>query len=343
MTNEELTYYNRHLKLAGFGLEAQQKLKQAKVLVIGAGGLGCPVLQYLATAGVGYIGIIDHDIVELHNLHRQILYNHQDVGKSKAATAAAKITVLQPLITCLAMNEKFSPDNALTIIREYDVVIDGTDNFETRYLVNDACVIAGKPLISGSINDFSGQLSVFNYQKGPTYRCLYPEAPGDDECTSCSINGVLNVLPGIIGTQMANEAIKVITGYGEALSGKVLVMDVSANQYQSFKIDPIPENRQIATLQSFRSQLPLISKEEIKQLLSQQPNTRLIDVREPWEFEDHNIGGENIPLSKLPEHRESIVASKTPLIFLCQSGKRSQIALNLFQDRGLLLTAGYLA
>lgn len=338
MTKEEVSYYDRHIRLDGFGPEAQQRLKGAKVLVVGAGGLGCPVLLYLATAGVGKITVLDDDVIATHNLHRQVLFSAADVGKKKALVATEKMRTLQPLVTVEAVEDRLTAENALPLIRNYDVVVDGTDNFETRYLANDACVLAGKPLVSGAIHQFSGQVSVFNFRGGPTYRCLYPEAPGEEDCTSCSVNGVLNVLPGIVATTMVNEVIKVITGYGEVLSGKVLVIDIRRNQYQLLHFALSPENHNIAALVSGP---PFLKGEAaVRKFLQANPASKLIDVREEWEFEEDNMGGEHIPLGSLSGEKERIVQSQVgTLIFLCRSGKRSKAACALFERSGPQLVA----
>src|SRR5690606_11471503 len=218
-------YYDRQIKLTGFGESAQKKLQQARVLGIGAGGLGCPTLQDLATAGVGHIGSSCGDLTAMHNLHRQMRFSREDIGHSKACVAVKKLKQLQPAIQLKSHPFSLSAANALDIISQYDLIVDGSDNFNTRYLVNDACVISGKAFVSGAVHDYTGQLSVFNYNEGPTYRCLYPDAPDPDYCHSCSINGIVSVSPGIVGLLMANEVIKVVTTYGDVLSGKLLTID----------------------------------------------------------------------------------------------------------------------
>lgn len=238
LSTKELQRYLRQIMLPEIGLEGQQKLQQAKVLVVGAGGLGCPVLQYLAAAGVGTIGIVDDDVVDVTNLHRQILYTMADLGKHKATTAAEKLSLLNPYIQLHPITERLSADNAIKWIREYDLVIDGSDNFDTRYLVNDSCVQLDKPFVSGSILAFEGQVSVFNYQGGPTYRCLFPEP---SEAASCTVNGVLGILPGIIGTYMANEALKIIGHIGETLSGKLMVVNALHNTTRVFNFERQPQ------------------------------------------------------------------------------------------------------
>ncbi|RMI26214.1 MAG: molybdopterin-synthase adenylyltransferase MoeB, partial [Calditrichaeota bacterium] len=229
-TPEELARYHRHIIIPEFGIEGQQKLKAARVLVVGTGGLGSPLLLYLAAAGVGTLGIVDFDVVEDSNLHRQVLFNQQDLGMPKVEAAKKRLMALNPHIEVVTYNTRLTSANALEIIRDYDVVADGTDNFPTRYLVNDACVLLGKPNVYASIFQFEGQVSVFNYvdkngEVGPNYRCLYPEPPPPGLVPNCAEGGVLGVLPGIIGCLQANEVIKVITGIGEPLSGRLLIFD----------------------------------------------------------------------------------------------------------------------
>ena len=209
---QEFLRYNRQTILPEIGDEGQSKLKNAKVLVIGAGGLGCPILQYIATAGVGTIGIVDFDKIEIHNLHRQILYTENEIGNSKAVTAKSVLEKLNPLISVIVFEEKLTIDNALKIIQEFDIIVDGCDNFTTRYLVNDTCVALGKPLVYGSILGFEGQLAVFNHQGSKNLRDLFPEPPNPNDVPNCSLNGVLGTLPGMIGTMMAHETLKLIIG-----------------------------------------------------------------------------------------------------------------------------------
>ena len=332
LSKGEEQYFDRHLKLAGFGREAQQRLKAANVLVVGAGGLGCPVMQYLATAGVGHIGVIDPDTVSYHNLHRQVLFTPDDVGKSKAETVAKRLSAQQPLVRFSTYTEALTAENALPIIAAYDLVVDGTDNFETRYLVNDACVIQGKPFVSGAIDRYTGQVSVFNYQEGPTYRCLFPEPP--DECGSCSIDGVLNVLPGIVGTLMTNEVLKVAGGYGEVLSGKLLVIDTRSNGFQVFEFLPVEENKNIRALRDQYTPVPMDSA--VSDIPLQYADALLVDVREPWEYEEgHGEAHINIPLHELPSRVDELVASERAVVFFCTSGKRSRMAVELVKGHGV--------
>lgn len=333
---DEQSYYQRQTSLPELGLEGQQKLRDARVLVIGAGGLGCPALTYLAAAGVGTLGIIDFDRVEISNLHRQILFTVADVGRFKAEVAAERLRLLNPHVQIVTHLEGLTRENALSIITEYDLVVDGSDNFPTRYLVNDACVLLNRPLVFGSIYKFEGQVSVFNYQNGPTYRCLYPTPPGEGEVPNCAEVGVLGVLPGIIGSLQAVEAIKIITGLGEVLSGKILLYDALRTSFQTFRFAARPDSRNFTTLQDdygTTCAIPAVGLEEIEfeeleQILQQRTPPLLIDVREPEEYERFTIGGTNWPLKTLTQ-RISELHSHTDLILCCQSGIRSRKAYEL--------------
>jgi len=325
---EELKLYNRQIILPELGITGQEKLKAASVLMIGAGGLGCPVLQYLVAAGVGHIGIVDDDVVDISNLHRQILYSIADVGKPKAETAKQKLEWLNPFVKLTAYEERLSTNNAASLISGYDLIIDGSDNFTTRYLVNDTCVALNKPLVFGSIFKFEGQISVFNYQDGPNYRDVFPKPPPENEVPNCDEAGVIGVLPGIIGTYMANEAIKIICCIGETLSGKLFSMNALDTSMSVYKIArqkqailaPATANHTISVDRE-------ISMETLSSWLTENPDEIcIIDVRETYEFDDYNIGGINIPLYELQESAGIIPANKK-LIFICQAGQRSKIAL----------------
>ncbi|MDN3580891.1 molybdopterin-synthase adenylyltransferase MoeB [Mucilaginibacter flavus] len=332
LEREELKRYSRQVILPELGMEGQQKLKAAKVLMIGAGGLGCPVLQYLAAAGVGTIGIVDDDVVDISNLHRQILYSTADIGKPKAKTAKQKLGLLNPFINIVAYQQRITNDNAAQLFKQYDLVIDGSDNFPTRYLVNDTCVALLKPLVFGSIFKFEGQVSVFNYQNGPNYRDVFPEPPPEDEVPNCSEIGVIGVLPGIIGTYMANEAIKVVCGIGETLSGRLLTIDALNNSTTVFKITaqqptksqlPVQEERPVGIV---NDEIPIAV---LNTWLTETPDSvYLVDVREDYEFEDHNIGGINISLYNLHDYISTFPTNKK-LVFVCQTGKRSKMAVNI--------------
>ncbi|TBO43136.1 HesA/MoeB/ThiF family protein [Pedobacter kyonggii] len=326
LVKEELNRYNRQMILPELGPAGQEKLKAAKVLVIGAGGLGCPVLQYLAAAGIGRIGIVDDDVVALSNLHRQILYNHTDIGQPKAKTAAAKLQLLNPHVGLSAYNERLSADNAANICQDYDLVIDCSDNFTTRYLVNDTCVTLGKTLIFGSILQFEGQVAVFNQQGSTNYRDLYPAPPTEN--INCIEGGVIGILPGIIGLYMANEALKLICGIGETLSGKLMTVNALNNAVLVFKIT---QEKQAETTKTEANIEPIkeLDKATLDQWLSESPDeVFLIDVRESYEHEDDNIGGINLPLYELTNLLTAIPKNKKVVCY-CQTGQRSKMAVQL--------------
>jgi adenylyltransferase/sulfurtransferase len=349
---EELNRYNRHIILPQFGIEGQQKLKAAKVLVVGSGGLGSPLLLYLAAAGIGTIGIIDFDVVDEGNLQRQVLFNNNDLKKPKAIQAAEKIKALNPYIHVTVYNDKITSANAMGIIKDYDIVADGTDNFPTRYLVNDACVLSGKPYVYGSVFQFEGQLSLFNYKNangeaGPNYRDLYPTPPPPELIPDCASGGVLGVLPGIIGSMQALEVIKAITGIGENLSEKFLVFDALAATSKTFTIrrtadNPLNgKNPTITSLIDYDAFCNIKSNDNIKQITAEElfylqssgEDFQLIDVREPNEYAAYNIGGELISLKDVLENIGKINRNKKVVIH-CQSGSRSAQAINLLQQNG---------
>ncbi len=337
MTTEELKRYNRHIILPEIGLEGQQKLKQAKVLVIGAGGLGCPVLQYLTAAGVGTLGIVDEDKVDESNLQRQILYTTNDVGKSKAETAAERLKAQNPFCEFKVHGVRLTAANAVEVISGYDIVVDGSDNFPTRYLVNDACVMLNKPLVFGSVFKFEGQVSVFNYKGGATYRCLYPVPPDADEVPNCSDIGVLGVLPGIAGLLQANEVIKIITGGGEVLSGKLLRFDALSMNFEAFTFGLNPDNHKINSFADYDMFCGIgvkeISADELKEKIRMNEKMQIIDVREPAEYEVKNIGALSIPLRELVENLDKIQRD-IPVVVHCQGGSRSKKAVALLIEKG---------
>ncbi len=290
LSSDEIARYQRHLLLEGFGLAAQEKLKGASVLVIGAGGLGCPVLLYLAAAGVGRITLLDADVVDVSNLQRQVLFTTGDVGRPKAEVAAERLRALNPHIVIAAQLARFNRGNALVLVAAHDLVVDGSDNFATRYLVNDACVLGGRPFVYGAIQGFEGQASVFNFKGGPTYRCLFPEPPPAGAAPNCAEAGVLGVLPGLVGTVQATEAIKVLTGIGEPLSGRLWLWDALAmmSRIIRFAADPVarvvtelpPEDYGVTcAVQTVSVSPDEISADELRANL----NVQLIDVREDWE------------------------------------------------------------
>ena len=346
-THDELQRYSRHLILPEFNIEGQRKLKNAKVLVVGAGGLGCPMLMYLTAAGVGTIGVVDFDVVERSNLQRQVLFTEEDIGMSKAKTAVARLSKQNPDINFNILNTKLSSDNAFEIIKKYDVVADGTDNFPTRYLVNDACVLLNKPNVHGSIFRFEGQVSVFNYTdkngvQGPQYRDIFPSPPPPGLVPSCAEGGVLGVLPGIIGSMQANEIIKVLTGIGEPLAGKLFIFDALSFEMRTMKIRKNPDLMPITQLIDYedfcnpsleQSSVEEILAKELNAVINEDKNIQIIDVREPREYELGNIGGISIPLSDL-ENRLNEISSNGKTVVVCRSGVRSQKAIQKLQKNG---------
>lgn len=329
MVAQTLKRYDRQLILPEIGITGQQKLQDAKVLVIGAGGLGCPVLLYLAGAGIGKIGIVDDDVADLSNLHRQVLYNMADIGHKKADVAADKLRLLNPQIELIPFAVRLTAENAVGIISQYDLVIDGSDNFPTRYLVNDTCVALNKVLVFGSVYQFEGQVSVFNFNGGPDYRSVYPEAPLPEDTQNCGESGVLGTLPAAIGSIMANEALKVICGFGEVLSGQLLLFNALNNDMQLFKFreSPVKKNTE-NELSPSPATIPEITLAQLKEWKDQQDAYQLIDVREIYEYEEFNVGGINIPLYRLNDHLDALSAHKR-IVFCCSSGKRSKIAIQL--------------
>jgi sulfur-carrier protein adenylyltransferase/sulfurtransferase len=338
---EEIKRYNRHLILPEIGYAGQEKLKAAKVLVIGAGGLGCPVLQYLAAAGVGTIGIVDDDVVDFSNLQRQILFSTADVGRKKAEVAAEKLALLNPFVSVQVFPVRLTTENAAELFKPYDFIIDGSDNFPTRYLVNDTCVVLDKALVFGSVFKFDGQVAVFNYHGGPTYRCLYPTPPAPDESPNCADIGVLGVLPGLIGLYMANEVIKLVCGVGTSLSGKLLVLDALENRTNIFTVRRSAAAGQSATLpvatESCQAPKPAVAQVSVMELTDwleqEEDKPYLIDVREPKEYEAYNLGGINIPFSELPEQLAQLPPAAT-IVFCCATGQRSLVAATLLRDTG---------
>ncbi|MCH7403398.1 molybdopterin-synthase adenylyltransferase MoeB [Belliella kenyensis] len=344
METSEMNRYSRQIILPEFGLEGQHQLKNAKVLIIGAGGLGCPILQYLTSSGVGHIGIVDDDQVSESNLHRQILYDDSDLGKPKVVVAAEKLTRLNPFVKIDSHGIRLSQDNAKDIFVKYDLVIDGSDNFTTRYLVNDTCVALGKPLIFGSILKFEGQVSVFNYQNGPQYRDLFPDPPAEHEVPNCSEIGVIGILPGLIGMYMSYEAIKVICKLGETLSGKLLVINTLKNQHFLFNIQKKNNLSEIKTHIDEQPPYVEIKAEEFLRIRNNaSKDILLVDVRESHEHLAHNLGGINIPLNSLSQRYKDIPIGKS-IVLYCQRGIRSRSAAsflsNMYQGKIYSLSGG---
>lgn len=335
--------YRRHLQLAEIGEAGQQRLRAARVLVVGAGGLGCPILQYLAAAGVGTLGLADADKVELTNLPRQILYGPEDVGQLKVEAAARALQRLNELNTYQLHPLRVSPDNVRELVAGYDVVVDGSDNFPTRYLLNDACVSLGRPLVSGAIYKFEGQVSVFNYEGGPSYRCLFPEPPGAAEAPDCNTTGVLNVLPGLIGTVQATEALKVVLGLGDVLSGRLWLLDTLTFQSRTlrFKRDAVQSAINLDTASpadyfdaSCTPAPAALTADELRQWLATPAPPLLLDVRGPLEFQRRHLpGAVLLPLPTLAA-RAAEVPRTRPVVVYCQSGVRSAQAVALLQGLG---------
>lgn len=328
MTQKQSERYSRHLRLRDFGEEAQQRLLQAKILVIGAGGLGCPVLQYLAAAGVGNIGLMDDDIISLSNLHRQVLYTTNDIGKLKVNVAAERLKAMNDDVLITPIPHRLTAANAAQYVSTYDVIIDTTDNIPARYHINDACVKYNKPLVYGAIFRWEGQVTVFNYQEGPTYRCLFPEPPGA-MVLSCDEEGVVGALPGLIGTYQALEVIKIITGKGQVLNGRMLCINVDTNSQYFFSF----KRREEAVRAAYEiSDITEVDAREFKNLMSME-NIQLVDVRTPAEFAVQNAGGLNIPLDTISAHFEQIKTYPS-LLVVCQSGVRSPEAIRVLRAQG---------
>ncbi|MBG8554290.1 molybdopterin-synthase adenylyltransferase MoeB [Hymenobacter guriensis] len=356
LTSEERQRYRRHLQLPEIGEAGQEKLKAARVLVVGAGGLGCPVLQYLAAAGVGTLGIVDADVVDASNLQRQILYGPADLGQPKAETAARAVHRLNPLVQTDVYGCRATLGNVRELVRKYDVVVDGSDNFPTRYLLNDACVSLGKPLISAAIYKFEGQVSVFNYQGGPTYRCLFPQAPSADEAPNCAATGVLGVLPGLVGTAQATETLKVLLGMGEVLSGRLWLFDALTFQTRTLRFARRPGqaaiNLETANPADYAdlcgAGVNQISPAELRQQLESSHPPFLLDVREPEEYAaGHLPGATLLPLGSIGQG-VGAVPRHHPVVVYCRSGARSRRAVEQLQTEFgfanlLNLEGGFLA
>jgi adenylyltransferase/sulfurtransferase len=322
--------YSRHLLLSEIGEKGQMALANAKVLVIGAGGLGCPVLQYLAGAGVGHITIIDNDEVDVTNLQRQVLFTHADIGKPKAQIAAQRLTQLNPYIQITPIVDLLSTQNAVELFSQHDIIVDGTDNFPTRYLINDAAVLANRPVVYGSIFKFEGQVSVFNYNNGPTYRCLFPEPPAPGQVPNCSQIGVLGVLPGVVGTAQATQVINIIAGIGEPLAGKLWMYNALNMNVQTIQFAKNPNihithlQNEYQTLCGLPAPNEQISYQELQEL--DVPYT-LLDVRSTQQHQQHNIGGINIPLTNLKEQATNLPTNQ-PIVVYCNKGITSAAAIH---------------
>ena len=353
LSRDEISRYARHLIIPDVGIDGQKRLKAARVLLVGAGGLGSPLALYLAAAGVGHIGIVDFDVVDVTNLQRQILHGTKDVGRSKLASARERIADINPFVELTTYETALTSQNALGIIEKYDLVVDGTDNFPTRYLVNDACVMLGKPNVYGSVFRFEGQASVFSTKDGPCYRCLFPEPPPPGTVPSCAEGGVLGVLPGLIGTIQATEAIKLILGIGEPLVGRLLLVDALGAQFRTVKVRKNPacpacgthEITELIDYDEFcgmkpeagsrkpEDAMPEITPLELAERL-RAGDIDLIDVREPHEWDIAHIPGARlIPLGNLPAAVPSLDRTRD-IVVQCRSGARSGRAVRLLQAAG---------
>lgn len=329
--------YIRQTSLKDFGDESQDLLLKSSVLVVGAGGLGIPVLQYLNSMGVGTLGIVEGDKIELSNLQRQVIYNEKDIGRAKLEVISDRLRAQNSDTLILGHDTFLTRDNALAIISDYDVIVDATDNFPTRYLINDACVILGKPFVYGALHGYEAQLSVFNYQNGPTYRCLFPNMPAKEEIPDCNINGVLGVIPGIVGSLQALEVVKIISHKEKVLSGVLLIYNGLDQSFLKIKFPVINENKEIHTLGDYyfshENELTnSISAAEFHLIIENETPLQIIDVRTWNEFEKNHLANTiNIPIEEIDiRHRE--IDFSNPVYIICQTGNRSRIAQHKLQN-----------
>ena len=355
LTKDDLSRYSRHLILPEVGEEGQRKLKAARVLCVGTGGLGSPLALYLAAAGVGTLGLVDFDVVDASNLQRQIIHSTADIGRKKLDSAEEKLKALNPDLNVVKHDTLLTSANALDILKDYDVIADGTDNFPTRYLVNDACVLLGKPNAYGSIFRFEGQASVFATEDGPCYRCLYPEPPPPGLVPSCAEGGVLGILPGLIGVIQATETIKLILGKGEPLIGRLLLVDALNMRFRELKLRKNPECpvcgehpmvTKLIDYQQFcgiapaakeesavKNGVPQISVKELKRRMDAGEDLFILDVREPFEYQIANIGGKLIPMNDVPQRLAEIDRDRE-IIVHCKMGGRSQRIAEFLKQSG---------
>ncbi|MHB1023594.1 MAG: molybdopterin-synthase adenylyltransferase MoeB [Acidobacteriaceae bacterium] len=358
LSNDEIARYSRHLILPEVGMEGQQKLKAARVLCVGTGGLGSPLALYLAAAGIGTLGLVDFDVVDSSNLQRQIIHSTKDVGRPKIDSAAEKLKALNPHMNIIKFETMLHSSNALEIMKDFDIIADGTDNFQTRYLVNDACVILGKPNAYGSIFRFEGQASVFATEDGPCYRCLYPEPPPPGLVPSCAEGGVLGILPGLVGVIQASEVIKLILGIGEPLIGKLLLVDTLGMNFRTLKLRKNPEcpvcgtNPTVTELIDYdqfcgvtphkeepeatvQNGIPQLSVEGLKKKLDAGEDVFVLDVREPHEYQIVNISGYLLPLGEVGQRIAELDAHRErEVVVQCKSGARSQRAAEYLKQVG---------
>jgi adenylyltransferase/sulfurtransferase len=365
LNKDEILRYSRHLIMPEVAMEGQQKLKAARVLCIGAGGLGSPLALYLAAAGVGTLGLVDFDVVDYTNLQRQVLHHTSDVGRPKLDSAIDKLNAINPFVQTERFETMLTSANALEIFRGFDIIADGTDNFATRYLVNDACVLSGKPNVYASIFRFEGQASVFATEAGPCYRCLYPEPPPPGLVPSCAEGGVLGVLPGLLGVIQATEVIKLILGAGDSLIGRLLLVDALAMRFRELRVRKNPDcpvcgtNPTVKELIDYNqfcgirgedapsdAKVPEIQPAELKRRLDAGEDIFVLDVREPHEYQICNLGGHLIPLGDLPKRIHELDSSRE-IVVHCKSGARSAKAVDFLRQSGFKrasnLTGGILA
>src|ERR1700754_2966200 len=381
LNNDEIARYSRHLILPEVGMEGQQKLKAAKVLCVGTGGLGSPLAFYLAAAGVGTLGLVDFDVVDSSNLQRQIIHSTKDIGRPKLDSAEEKLKALNPYMKIVKYNTMLASNNAMEIFKDFDIVADGTDNFQTRYLVNDACVLSGKPNVYGSIFRFEGQASVFATEQGPCYRCLYPEPPPPGLVPSCAEGGVLGILPGLVGVMQATEVVKLILGIGDPLIGRLLLIDSLGMRFRELKLRKNPDcpacgtheinelidydqfcgiekPTSVGPLEVARDKavadaavvdgIPQVSVETLKKKLDANEDVFVLDVREPHEYQIANLGAPLIPVGSIESRLTELADRKNDEIIVhCRSGARSQKAALALKAAGFTnvsnLTGGILA
>src|ERR1035437_8776371 len=355
LSNDEILRYSRHLIMHEVAMDGQRKLKAAKVLCIGAGGLGSPLALYLTAAGVGTLGLVDYDVVDYTNLQRQIIHSTNDVGRKKLDSASDKLKALNPFLNLRTFDMKLTSANALDLFREFDIVADGTDNFPTRYLINDACVLTGKPNVYGSIFRFEGQASVFATEQGPCYRCLYPEPPPPGLVPSCAEGGVLGILPGLVGVIQATEVIKLILGKGESLIGRLLLVDALNMRFRELKLrrnpqcpvcGPHPTVTELIDYQQFcgfapeppeekivKNGIPQLTVKELKSRIDAGEDVYILDVREPYEYKIAQIGGKLIPQNDVPQRLAEIDRQREVIVH-CRSGVRSQRIAEFLKQAG---------
>jgi len=355
LTTDDLSRYSRHLILPEVGMEGQRKLKAARVLCVGTGGLGSPLALYLAAAGIGTLGLVDFDVVDASNLQRQIIHSTKDIGRKKLDSAAEKLSALNPALNIVKHDTMLSSANAMDILKDYDIVADGTDNFPTRYLVNDACVLLNKPNAYGSIFRFEGQASVFATKDGPCYRCLYPEPPPPGLVPSCAEGGVLGILPGLVGVIQATEVIKLILGKGSPLIGRLLLVDALGMRFRELKLRKNPEcpvcgeNPTVKELidyehfcgivpeskeeKAVKNGIPQLSVKDLKQRIDAGEDVFILDVREPYEYQIAQIGGKLIPQNDVPQRLAEIPRDRE-IVVQCRSGARSQKIAEFLKQSG---------